>query len=57
MKKHEHYWIYPHNIISGRTENEIAVVRYCHECGERQVAFVSQWCKATGDYKRDEHYD
>jgi hypothetical protein len=55
MKKHKHFWFYPPGQIQGRTEHEIVVVRYC-QCGVRQMAYVSQWRPATGDYKRDEHY-
>ena len=55
-KGHWHYWHYPHNIIQGRTGNEVAVVRYC-TCGVRQVAFASKWTQAKGDYALDEHYD
>ena len=53
---HAHYWFYPHNIIEGRTKNEVAVVRYC-ECGTKQMAFASHWQTATGDYALPEHYE
>ena len=53
---HTHSWLYPHRILNGRTDNEIAVVRYC-ECGVRQVAFAKRWATATGDYALDEHYE
>jgi len=52
---HIHYWFYPHAQISGRTENETVVVRYC-QCGVKQMAFASKWVPAKGDYKRPEHY-
>ena len=54
--KHKHYWFYPHSIIQGRTQKEVAVVRYCNGCGKREVAFASSWLKATGAYALDEHY-
>jgi predicted RNA-binding Zn-ribbon protein involved in translation (DUF1610 family) len=55
-KAHKHYWFYPHGQIQGRTPGETAVVRYCVECGSRQVAFAKNWRKATGDYALPEHY-
>jgi hypothetical protein len=56
----KHYWLYPHGIIEGRQRfrrNEVAVVRYCGDCGYRQVAYASLWRKASGAYARDEHYE
>lgn len=53
--KHTHYWCYPHAQIQGRTMHETVVVRYC-ACGVRQMAYVSKWVPAHGDYRRDEHY-
>lgn len=54
-KLHKHYWHYPHAIIQGRKESEVAVVRYC-ACGQKQVAFASNWRLATGDYALAEPY-
>ena len=53
---HIHYWHYPHNIIEGRTDNEVVVVRYCGDCGVRQMTTAKRWANAKGDYARDEHY-
>ena len=55
-KKHKHYWFYPHTIISGKTENETRIVRYC-ECGKRQMSIIKKWWAAKGDYRLDEHYN
>lgn len=54
-QEHTHFWFYPHNIIQGRNEHETVIVRYC-ECGVKQMARVTVWKKATGDYRREEHY-
>lgn len=56
-EKCDHYWCYPHGTIQGRKGSEVAIVRYCYHCGQRQVAFASRWQKATGDYALDNHYE
>ena len=56
MNACKHSWMYPYNIIEGRKENEAAIVRYCSKCKTKQVAFASNWRKATGDYALSEHY-
>ncbi len=56
LKKHKHYWFYSHAIIGGKKPTEVRTVRYC-DCGKRQMAIISRWSSARGDYKLDEHYD
>lgn len=46
MKKtcgHVHFWSYPHAIWEGRTDGEVAVIRYCGLCGKAQLAHASDW--------------
>jgi hypothetical protein len=60
---HKHYWYYPQVVFQGRDaerldrdtqSNEVGVVRYCHECGKRQMAFTSAWGTVPKDYKIDD---
>jgi Pyruvate/2-oxoacid:ferredoxin oxidoreductase delta subunit len=49
--KCHHYWLYPPSaIIEGREENEVAVVRYCVNCKQGQIAFASKWRKVPKGY-------
>ncbi len=49
-----HTWCYPHVIFEGRRKGEIGVVRYCHNCGLRQMAFTSAWGKVPKGYVIDD---
>ncbi len=55
IRRCKHVWNY-HGVVHGRTNDEVAVVRHCCNCGVRQVAFASKWKAAKGDYALDEHY-
>jgi hypothetical protein len=48
--KCHHYWLYPHAVIQGRNINEVAVIRYCHNCQQPQMAFASNWGKVPKNY-------
>jgi hypothetical protein len=56
MSECKHQWNYPHTIFEGRKKwrsNEIGVVRYCHLCGVKQMAFTKDWGKVPRNYKID----
>ena len=55
----DHYWFYPHAIIQGPTRTSTVIVRKCSHCKRKEMAVVTggMWKQATGDYKREEHYD
>jgi len=42
-----HRWCYEHSVWEGRKDrpSEVAVVRYCDICGDRQIAYANKWGK------------
>ena len=54
----DHYWFYPYVIIQGPTKTSTVIVRKCSRCKRKEMAVVTAgaWKAATGDYKREEHY-
>jgi hypothetical protein len=59
MESCKHYWMNPHGIIAGEKEEDVVIVRYCSECGKKQMATIrgKDWKKATGAYLLPEHYE
>jgi len=51
VKSHRHEWRYPHQIIEGRTKHEVAVWRYCADCGLKELAYASAWRKPPKRYE------
>lgn len=49
LRKHDHYWFYDHTQRQGRTDKEVAVIRYC-SCGVKQIAYASNWQMAPKAY-------
>lgn len=48
--KCDHYWAYPHSVFQGRRTGEVAVCRYCHKCGKKQISYCGVWKKVPLNY-------